>query len=155
MFIHDKIYSFITYNTPAWCAYFYRFISPRIHYTVVFEWSTRVCNVSTAFLAASFHSLAVFGHEYTILAVAFDSLHLLSASAFTNICNWTLPSHYFMKTCIQYHYTIIVYIIMHLKTLMIRLDTLFTNCFIIKKWRRKALDNLPLLMKSVLTQWRW
>lgn len=37
------------------------------------------------FSAATFHSLAVFGHECTFLAVAPDYSHSLSAPAFTNI----------------------------------------------------------------------
>lgn len=148
MFIHDKIY----YQDV-----FFRLVPTILQldahtsivsflHAFITQWYSNevqecVMFLQPFFLAASFHSLAVFGHDCTILAVAFDSLHLLSASAFTNICNWTLPSHYFMKTCIQYHehhYRMSICLIMHLKTLMIRLDTLFTNCFIIKKWRRKA-----------------
>lgn len=50
------------------------------------------------FLAASFHSFAVFGHEFTILVVEIDSLHsFISASAFTNICNWTFTFNLFKK----------------------------------------------------------
>lgn len=65
------------------------------------------------FSAATFHSLAVFGHECTFLAVAPDSSHSLSAPAFTNIWYWTLDSNYFMKTCIQVSCTPLLYVNMY------------------------------------------
>lgn len=92
------------------------------------------------FSAATFHSLAVFGHECTFLAVAPDSSHSLSAPAFTNIWYWTLDSNYFMKTCIQVMYIIIIcqYVLCIWKHSLVRFNTLFINCYMITKWRRKS-----------------
>lgn len=121
MYIHDKnikmiMFSFIINNTLAWWAYFNRFISPRIHYTVVFEWSTRVCYASTTLL---FSCLIPFpccfrtGMYYFIFAPYF----LYSLSAFTNIFNWTLTSYYLMETSIQCRLHRYGNMYRHLKTL--------------------------------------